>query len=171
MNDWERLGRALAAAREDRGLTQVQVAGEIGVTRTPIQSIERGDKRKKATGTMRSMARLLGWADGSIEAVLAGGHPTLSGKPSPASPTEDPDSRPLELPPRITEELRDGQLLDSSVIDLTEDGSARIVVAVVGPEGASAEEIRRFLDSWRLKERQLRKPETELENKGNPNEK
>lgn len=151
--DWERLGRRLAQAREALDLTQVEVAERIGVSRTPIQSIERGDPRAKPTGTMRGYARVVGWRDGSLEAVLAGEEPTLEADARPVSaPAVD------DLPLRIVEELREGPLLDTTVLDLSDLGSdARMIVIVKGRPDASPEEIRRDLLAWRQTQRHLGK--------------
>ncbi|MGW4028190.1 helix-turn-helix transcriptional regulator [Streptomyces sp. NPDC004838] len=156
--DWVRLGRKLAAARDAISLTQVQIAERIGVTRTPIQSIERGDDRAKITGTMRSYARIVGWADGSTEAVLVGGDPVYV---SEAPAEEGAAVAEPRLPAVLRAELSEGEILDHGVYDLTEDGSSRIVVVAIGPEGASADEIKEFMRAWRQRRRVLRQLENE----------
>jgi DNA-binding XRE family transcriptional regulator len=147
-NMWLRLGRALRAGRKRAGLTQVGVAQAIGVSRTPIQAIERGDQFDKPTGTMRSYASLVGWTPDSIEVVLAGGEPTyqadIEAGPRPA--TEG-------LPVRILEEIGEGRLIDTAVIELP-GSNARMTVVVRAPD-ASPEEIRRDLLAWRRAQRHL----------------
>jgi DNA-binding XRE family transcriptional regulator len=152
--DWARLGRALAEARSYVGLTQVQVAKAIHVSRTPIQAIERGDEFEKITGTMRSYARLVGWVDGSIESVLAGGEPLPQAE---AEQYRAPDlSTAEDLPARIAEEISEGRLLDTAVVDLAPYGSsARMIVVVRGAPDATPEEIRRDLLAWRRAQRHL----------------
>lgn len=149
--DWERLGRAFAEARVRAGLSQMEVAESLSVTRTPIQGIERGHVKYKPptriNGTMRSYARLLHWEDGSIEAVLAGGEPTLQGAAEASA-----------LPTRISEELRDGQVLDNGVFDLAPDSEDfQMLVIVKGKKGATREEISAYMKKWRRIERELRR--------------
>lgn len=152
-HDWTRLGKALRAARNalPDELTQEQLAEALGVGRSVIQLIEGGNEYKKPTSTIRQYAQYVGWADGSIERVLAGGEPVMRGaveeKPAPA-PVVDP-----ALPRRIVHELKEGDLLDTAVIPLG-DG-ANMVVVVKGRPGASEEEIRRDLEAWREAQDQL----------------
>lgn len=155
--DWVRLGRLLAEARKARGLTQADAADRIGVTRTAIQSIERGDERVKITGTMRGYARLVGWEDGALQEVVAGGEPSM-GTPGDREPAERPRTLDdLNLPPLVQEELREGQVLGAGVYDLTPEGStAQLIVVVKGPSDATAEDIRRYAQAWRQAERRLR---------------
>jgi DNA-binding XRE family transcriptional regulator len=153
---WLRLGRALAQARKQASLTQNGVADAIGVTRSPIQAIERGDEVAKVTGTMRSYARLVGWTDDSIDAVLAGGEPTHLRVEDLEREGAQVRTGADDLPLRIIDELGEGQLLDTTVLDLTPGGSgARMIVVVRGAPEASAEEIRRDLMAWRRAQRHL----------------
>ncbi len=127
---WSEIGPTsagkLAAARKRTGRTQVDVADAIKVTRTPIQAIERGGPFDRVTGTIREYARLVGWAEGAVEAVLDGGTPTPVGEATAAPRTLADD-----LPLRIVEEIGDGPLLDTDVIELPSDGSgARMIVVV-----------------------------------------
>lgn len=158
--DWVRLGRLLAEARKAIGLTQADAAARIGVTRTAIQSIEHGDVRVKITGTMRGYARLVGWDDGSLEDVVAGGEPAPAAMPGDREPGEVERPRTLDdlnLPPLIQEELRDGQVLGTGVYDLTPEGStAQLIVVVKGPSDATADDIRRYAQAWRQAERRIR---------------
>ncbi|WP_328860925.1 helix-turn-helix transcriptional regulator [Streptomyces sp. NBC_00306] len=154
--DWERLGRSFAKAREAADLTQVDVAERIGVTRTPIQAIERGRAFKKVTGTMRSYARVLCWTDDSIDRVLAGGEPAPA-----AAAGEDGDatSRPVSvpgLPLAILDQLQgEGQLIDATVIPLPSRAGASMTIVVRGEPDASPEEIRDALLAWRKARRHL----------------
>jgi DNA-binding XRE family transcriptional regulator len=152
--DWARLGRAFAAARKSAGLTQAALAERIGVTRTTVQAIERGVGADKPTGTMRSYARFVGWPDGAIEAVLAGGDPLSALAENDAPPGRRQVAG--DLPLRIVEEIGEGPLLDTTVLDLTPDGSgARMIVVVRGAPDASPDEIRRDLLAWRRAQRHL----------------
>lgn len=146
---WFRLGRALADARKAAGLTQVEVASAIGASRQPIQAIERGRGFEKITGTMRSYARLVGWPEGSIEAVLAGGEPI---QPS-AAPEAPAQQAPDGLPLSILEEIGEGRLIGVDVFELP-GSNARMTVVVRAPD-ASPEEIKRDLLAWRRARRHL----------------
>ncbi|WP_078999103.1 helix-turn-helix domain-containing protein [Streptomyces sp. WM4235] len=140
--DWARLGKALKAARQAIGLTQEQLAAELGVSRSVVQGIERGKPHSKPSLTMRAYARRVGWATDSIDEVLAGREPRLAAQPEAAA------EPPAGLPLRIVDELADdGALLDTVVVPL--GGDARMVVVVKGRPGASPEEIRRNLEAWR----------------------
>lgn len=159
--DWKRLGQAFAMAREAAQLTQVQVAEHLGVTRTPIQAIERGHTKGKPftriSGTMRSYARLVGWDDGSIETILDGGDPTVH-EPAPAGHphSDEPDSR-SGLPLAILDQLKgDGPLIDATVIPLPSGGAdVHMTIVVRGEPDASPEEIRAALIAWRKTQRHL----------------
>lgn len=156
--DWKRLGQAFATARRAAQLTQVQVADQLSVTRTPIQAIERGHIQGKpftrVSGTMRGYARLLGWTDDSIDAVLAGGEPATLKKSeaAPGGPAEMSD-----LPLAILDQLKgDGPLLDATVIPLpTTRSDVHMTIVVRGEPDASPEEIRNALLAWRRTQRHL----------------
>ncbi|KKZ74891.1 helix-turn-helix domain-containing protein [Streptomyces showdoensis] len=157
--DWKRLGKALKAARMAPGvdLTQEEMAEDLGLGRSVIQLIEGGNEYKKPTPSIRAYAARVGWAEGSIETVLAGGQPSLVGeegsrrapRPEVADPAVD-----AGLPVRIVHELKGrGELLDTAVIPLGDGGS--MVVVVKGKPGASPEEIARNLEAWREAHGQL----------------
>lgn len=158
--DWTRLGKALQAARRapSVGLTQEEMAEALGVGRSVIQLIEGGKEYKKPTASMRTYAARVGWAEGSIERVLAGGDPILAGG-APAGgevvQSLQTESAPeAGLPLRIVHELKGrGDLLDTAVIPLG-DGASMVVV-VKGKPGASNEEIARNLEAWREAQGQL----------------
>ncbi|MFG7942936.1 helix-turn-helix domain-containing protein [Streptomyces cacaoi] len=158
--DWARLGSELASARKHAlDLTQTEIAKQLGVSRSAVQGIERGDA-KRVSPTMRAYARAVGWADESIDAVLAGGNPT-SAEPhgtetepaSDAAPTAG--EAPSDLPLRVMHGLREGALLDATVIELPTNADVRMTVVVRGSPDASPEEIRRALEAWERAERHL----------------
>lgn len=154
--DWARLGAALKAAREARGIHQVPMGERIGVGRSTVQNIERGSV-KKVTPTIRAYAREVGWTDGSIDAVLAGGDPTLAPPSRPAAEERaEPATGRAGLPLRIVRELNDGELLDSTVIPLSDDGGGRMVIVVRGQPDATPEQIKRALLQWERREMELR---------------
>lgn len=152
--DWARLGAALKASRTARGTNQVDMGERIGVGRSAVQNIERGDV-KKISPSIRAYAREVGWQPGSIESVLAGGEPNL--EPATPAPAETPagEAPPADLPLRIVRELEKGELLDSTVIPLSDDGDGRMVIVVRGQPDATPEQIKRALLLWEMRETQL----------------
>ncbi|MEU9777742.1 helix-turn-helix transcriptional regulator [Streptomyces sp. NPDC047968] len=163
--DWARLGRLLKAAREARGLEQQAVAAAIGVGRGAMLRVERGDV-SRVTPTIVGYAKAVGWTEGSVEAVLAGGEPTTvepeqpAAPPAPQAAVTAPDLV-RELPWRIKTALSDGPLIDAAVIDLPadddEDPDAQMVVIVRGRGDLTPEQMRRALLRWEQAEADLRK--------------
>ncbi|MGW3298415.1 helix-turn-helix transcriptional regulator [Streptomyces rubiginosohelvolus] len=142
--DWVRLGHAIEAARDAKGMTQVALAEAADVSESTVQNLEAGKERKRQPPSVKKVEAALGWAPGSADAVLAGGEPTsLSAAPSSdASPVGDQTGLPL----RIVQELSDGPLLDTRVLPLS--GESRMVIVVKGTTDASPEQIRRDLLAW-----------------------
>lgn len=155
--DWERLGRAFAEAREAAGLKQTEVAEQIGVSRTPIQAIERGRQSNgtdfaKVTSTMRAYARLIGWTEDSPTRILQGQNPEAA----PQFTAEQPAETKSNLPPAIDLELRSGKTLDSTVVHLgSEEGDSRIIVVLKGAEDISEDELEQLWLKWRRTRRHL----------------
>lgn len=161
--DWERLGAALAAGRKHMDVTQVDMAARIGVTRGPIQAIERGDV-SRMTPTIRAYAEAIGWDKGSVRAVLEGGDPTFVERP-PETPPVGPDNPNVEnvryatgMPDRIALELQDGRVLDTDVFDLSAPGSEAklVLIAKAGASDASDEQKRKDLLTWARIQRRVR---------------
>ncbi|MFF2852596.1 helix-turn-helix domain-containing protein [Streptomyces sp. NPDC058001] len=160
---WARLGRAFAEAREAIGLSQDQVAERIGVTRTTVQTIERGHVGGKppikVTGTMRSYARLVGWTEDSITRVLGGGEPErVPTAPSAAPEREVTPAEPAGsgLPAAVELELRQGETLESAVLHLgPEQSDARVIVVLKGASDITPEEMEEMMKQWRKTRRHL----------------
>lgn len=57
-NTWEELGRQVASARKDRGLSQAELAAELDVDRTAITKMESGE-RKIDTFELARLAKIL----------------------------------------------------------------------------------------------------------------
>ena len=157
LSDWERLGRAFAAGREEVGLTQVSAAKALGVSRTPIQAVERGRQSNgqpftKVTQTMRAYAKLVGWTDDSPARILNGQEPEPATQPV-SSPTVEP---PSDLPPAVDRELRSGKTLDHTVVHLgSEDDDTRIIVVLKGGESMTEQEIDEAWQKWRRTRRHI----------------
>lgn len=169
--DWKRLGRALADARDALGLSQVQAAEQLHVSRTPIQAIERGRQSNgkpftKITNTMRAYARLVGWTEDSPDSVLDGEPPTIQSAPAAPEPAAVGAAR-SSLPPAVELELRSGETLDSAVIHLggdNDEDDTRIIVVLKGAEGMSDEELDRRWQQYRKARRHLQGVASESEN-------
>ncbi|MEU6543965.1 helix-turn-helix transcriptional regulator [Streptomyces sp. NPDC046859] len=154
--DWEKLGKAYAAARKTIGLTQPDAADQLHVSRTTIQAIERGRQSNgtpfdKVTATMRAYARLVGWTETSPGVVLAGGEPEQAPETEAAADTPRSD-----LPPAVDRELRSGKTLDTTVVHLgDEDDDTRIIVVLKGGDSMTEEEIDEAWQKWRRTRRHL----------------
>lgn len=155
--DWERLGKTFADARKEAGLSQVEVAEQLHVSRTAVQAIERGRQSggpfTKVTGTMRSYARLLGWTEQSPDLIADGGDPEPFTAPAAETHTEAKTG----LPPAIERELRSGETLDHTVVHLGSetDDDTRIIVVLKGAEDISEEELDKLWQQWRRTRRHL----------------
>ncbi|WP_217235396.1 helix-turn-helix transcriptional regulator [Streptomyces sp. AC555_RSS877] len=167
LSDWERLGRAFAAGREDVGLTQVSAARALGVTRTPIQAIERGRQSNgqpfsKVTQTMRGYAQLVGWTADSPTLILNGQEPKPATQPGSAS---EIDAR-SDLPSAVDRELRSGKTLDHAVVHLgtNEDDDTRLIVVLQGAENMTEDEIDAAWQKWRQTRRRLQAIPGETDN-------
>jgi DNA-binding XRE family transcriptional regulator len=151
--DTKRLGSALQAAREARRprLTQPEAAELLGASRTTVQNIE-GGRFTKVNRTIRDYATLLGWPDGAVDRVMAGG-PVLESVPD-SGPTEDAEG--LPLPPAVEYELRSAETLDAAVINLGPDeDDGHVIFVLQGKKGASPEEVARIAARFRKARRYL----------------
>jgi transcriptional regulator with XRE-family HTH domain len=162
--DWKRLADAIRAARRQNGWTQVQLADAAGVSEATVQNLESGAERRNVPTSLPKVEHALGWSASSGTAVLNGGEPTpLTSDDGTTSSSELPEGLPL----RIVQELSDGPLLDTKVMDLTPLGSdARMIVVVRGNPTASTEQIRSDLLAWAKAQRHLQN----LEDEGKPGE-
>ncbi|MFG1846682.1 hypothetical protein [Micromonospora carbonacea] len=73
--DWRRLGEHVVRRREELGLTQSEVHAAGGPSTATMRNIERAVGVSYRGGILRSLERALQWRTGSVEAILAGGHP------------------------------------------------------------------------------------------------
>jgi transcriptional regulator with XRE-family HTH domain len=87
---WARLGQALKQSRLARGLSQGQLAEMADVSTASVQTAEAGKApRSRMPYTIGPVARVLGWPDGAIEAVLDGAEPPGGWRDVPAHPQID----------------------------------------------------------------------------------
>jgi transcriptional regulator with XRE-family HTH domain len=73
------LGDYVKARRGELDLSQEQLAAEAAVSTSTVRFIEKGGSRHFGARTERMLEAALGWTAGSIEAILAGGAPTVLG--------------------------------------------------------------------------------------------
>lgn len=112
--DWTRLGQAVKRAREDRGMTQVELAAATGLTDSTIQNIEsarHGRGFSRMPGSARIISSYFGWTEHSVRDVLAGGEPTADNPPPPTR------QEPPPAPPqgRALHDARYREIIDSSL--------------------------------------------------------
>ncbi|MFD9124907.1 helix-turn-helix transcriptional regulator [Kitasatospora sp. NPDC059571] len=162
-HDWPALGRAVAHARKALGMTQQDLASAVGVGRSTVQSLERGERaHPKVLHTHLAIARALGWTEGSIEQVLTGGAPTPAGAsrstheigaPTAAASVLD------ELSERVRLALIGGKVVDGDVIDLAPDDPDSVAVLILKrgerPD-ATPEQMREDLRKWAKLQRAAR---------------
>jgi hypothetical protein len=136
----------------------VQAAEALGVTRSPIQAIERGRQSNgqpftKVTGTMRAYARLVGWTETSPAGILNGEQPEPATRPV----SERAADRSPDLPPAVDRELRSGKTLDTTVVHIGGDGEddTRIIVILKGAENMTEDQIDEAWHKWRKTRRHL----------------
>lgn len=153
---WDRLGASLKAGREALRLTQAEVAQRIGIERNSLRLIETGTS-KRVTNTIRAYAREIGWADGSIEAVLAGGEPEVDSPPVLVFPKRSAEQPDLGLSPRLYRDLQQGHVLENVLIDLTPSGSLGVAVVLIERPGVEVTEEQQAADmrTWSRVQRQL----------------
>lgn len=163
-SDWARLGRLLGDARKTRGTSQIDLADQLSVSRATVQKIERGSEpaRGVPTPTYRQMARAVGWTEGSVELVLAGGEPVLAEREDhgpPGEPGGELDSALEALSERVKLALLGGQVVDSDVIDLAPDDPDSVAVLILkrgARPGATREEMTADLQKWARLQRAAR---------------
>lgn len=167
---WGRLAGAIRKAREDRGLTQPQLAARADVSEGSVQNLESGKPRSRMPQTLAKVEPHLGWAAGSGRIILDGGEPVpASESPQVPSAEREADALRKKLPLRIVDELEsDDPLLDSAVIQLPGTSGARMTVVVHGTPDATPQQIQDALLAWRRAEESLRRFPDDGDDDGEP---
>lgn len=76
--DWARLGREVIRTRARRDIpTAKALADLMGVSPRIVGEIENGRRASYSATTLAKLEHALGWAEGSIDSVLAGRHPIV----------------------------------------------------------------------------------------------
>lgn len=73
--NWKLLADYAARRRAELGLSQVEAAQRGPLSLDRLQSIEGAKRTSYRLGTLLALERALGWAEGSVERILAGGEP------------------------------------------------------------------------------------------------
>jgi transcriptional regulator with XRE-family HTH domain len=142
--EWERQRAAVKTEREKLGLTQVELAGEAGVTESTIQNLEGQRPYKRRPGSLD-----LVWS--TLERLRQ----TAEAQDAPRSPAaRHKDAVPL----RVQHELNDGDIVDTDVIDLSRGGMKLVVVVTRDPEAPSGDPaaMREDFAEWTRVQRALR---------------
>lgn len=75
MRPHERLDGAIGARRLQRGISWTTLATQVGVSESALRNIRRG-RNLPSDLTKHRLEDALGWAPGSVDAILEGGEPT-----------------------------------------------------------------------------------------------
>lgn len=135
--DWAALARAIKKRRKELRYSQVGFAEAAGVSRSTLQHLERVTADGISLKTIELLEPGLGWASGSIAAVLRGGEPTL-GPSAPLEADEDWAQGASSQPDLVA-------VLDHIVLDLAVSFAPDMTVAEVKQLQARALETARRL--------------------------
>lgn len=83
----QRLAKLVRDARVARNLSVRRAAQEAGVDRATWAGIEDGTRAPRDT-SVAGVERVVGWAAGSVDAILSGGDPIPDSEPLPSDPAE-----------------------------------------------------------------------------------
>lgn len=153
--DWAHFGRAVKAARLDRGMTQDDLAKAVGVGLSTVQTLERGSRSyAKVTATHRAIAKAVGWTEESVDAVLAGRTPTavhdaLAVKLSHIEGGEV-DELLDDLTERVRAALLGGKVTDATAIELDSEAEGDVVLIWKQgePQDLTPEQQRKLRKKW-----------------------
>lgn len=154
--DWGRLAGALANARKAAGLTQDELAAMLGVGRSSVQKLERGHVYARVLPVHRAAARVLGWTEGSVDAVLGGGDPSRAPKSPEAAPVGQPTSTVEEgaaallddLTARVKGALLGGPVVDATAVPMSDGGDVVIIWTGGEEQELTPAQRRRLEQQW-----------------------
>lgn len=130
----QRLAACMDTRREDLRLTWAEVAKKAGVSRETLRQIRNGEGEIRPL-TRRGIEDALGWAPGSITAILAGGEPTLAGASKDEGRTRDEPGAEHEDDDLLTPEER--RLIERVRRD--PDVRRRLLDAILAGHGQTAD--------------------------------
>jgi transcriptional regulator with XRE-family HTH domain len=76
--DWKRLGEYVQRRRIALDWGRDELAARAHMSLRTVASVERGQNPRMRDTTQYAIEHVLGWAPGSVEAILAGGDPVLT---------------------------------------------------------------------------------------------
>jgi hypothetical protein len=173
----ERLKAAVDARTVELRLRLREVASRAHMSEPNLYRIRTGETITRAAKI--ALEEALEWEPGSIDAILAGGEPTVRRQDStkPSGPVKTPATDALasdaaELPPAIQLILADGKVLDYDLITFPGDGapSAFMVLAHESTyaDEESRAELRRRLQEFRRIAERVRKEVSDLDKDDTP---
>jgi transcriptional regulator with XRE-family HTH domain len=179
--DWKRLSGAVRAARSARGLSQEEFAEAAGISKSSLQTIERGNEFTRIPGSVYKIEAYLDeWPQGTAERILAGGDPPSGVRPEGVPPTTTvgiPSVAQVPLrerafadgmPLRIAQELTEGEVIDTTVLELSREGGNSSLVMILKRDDADnldPEQLRRDLEVWKRAKRALHGLATESDDR------
>lgn len=129
----ERLAQAVRLRRRLMRLKQTELKDLGGPSHTTVGAIERGDWEALQDGTKASIEQALGWVDGSVDQVLAGGDPVEQVAPDVVGSRGQDGPSAADLESRFNSWLRraslwppgvdksDPEAIEGAIRDLTRD--------------------------------------------------
>lgn len=87
-HDHDRLDHAIEARTIELGISYVELAARAGISDVSLRNLRKGRANFRPRN-LRKLETALDWAPGSIDAVLDGGDPTISGATRPAMSADD----------------------------------------------------------------------------------
>lgn len=161
--DWKRLAEAIRHERLRRGLTQIDLANAAGVVEASVQKLERGDGYGRMPSSAYAVGEAFGWVRGSIKDILDGGEPTLEAAalPAPVGDAPEADSFAKGMPLRVATALRNGEIVDTDVVEFGPDGARMEMIVVLrrreGDAPIDPEDMRVGLERWMRAQPQIRR--------------
>ncbi|MFG2617748.1 helix-turn-helix domain-containing protein [Streptomyces sp. NPDC048507] len=152
--DWERLAEAIREARRSRGWTQADLAEVSGVGFSTVQRLEAGKPYRRRPPALDRVERALGWAAGSVDAVLEGGGPLNADEAAAAVIARAAGSE--RLPAYVAHELAAGEVVDTDVIELPDRPGVKVVVVVTRDADETGDTMAEDIRAWTRMKRQLR---------------
>lgn len=107
--NWKLLAEHAAHRRAELGLSQIEVAQRGPLSLDRVQNIEGAKRTSYRLATLLALERALGWREGSVETILAGG------EPQPLPPVARISNLRFEAPVPSDEELRESDLAPETI--------------------------------------------------------